>query len=209
LISALFVSTLITTCEVTTAGKKASGLQLYPNTFLSLNKITISAQLMTENNPARYNIKVNDFEFSFTEEQLASIDLVQKSPNVFNLLIDHQSINGTLVESDESCKKQTVEIEGEVFDIQIKDNLDLTLDKMGFNIGVGKQIKEIKAPMPGMVLEIAVAEGQQVHEGDKILILVAMKMENSIAISTSAIIKRIAVNAGEAVEKGQVLVELD
>jgi biotin carboxyl carrier protein len=187
LISALFVSTLITTCEVTTAGKKASGLQLYPNTFLSLNKITISAQLMTENNPARYNIKVNDFEFSFTEEQLA----------------------GTLVESDESCKKQTVEIEGEVFDIQIKDNLDLTLDKMGFNIGVGKQIKEIKAPMPGMVLEIAVAEGQQVHEGDKILILVAMKMENSIAISTSAIIKRIAVNAGEAVEKGQVLVELD
>jgi biotin carboxyl carrier protein len=63
--------------------------------------------------------------------------------------------------------------------------------------------------MPGLVLEIAVSEGQQVREGDKVLILVAMKMENSIIINTDATIKRIAVSAGEAVEKGQVLVELD
>jgi biotin carboxyl carrier protein len=62
--------------------------------------------------------------------------------------------------------------------------------------------------MPGLVLEIAVSEGQQVHKGDTILILVAMKMENSIMINTEAIIKRIAVSAGQAVEKGQVLVEL-
>jgi biotin carboxyl carrier protein len=48
-----------------------------------------------------------------------------------------------------------------------------------------------------------------VQEGDKIVILVAMKMENSILINTQATIKRITVSAGEAVEKGQVLVELE
>ena len=63
--------------------------------------------------------------------------------------------------------------------------------------------------MPGLVLEIAVTEGQEVKEGDKILILEAMKMENSILIHTNAKIKRIAVSAGQAVDKGQVLVELE
>jgi biotin carboxyl carrier protein len=63
--------------------------------------------------------------------------------------------------------------------------------------------------MPGKVLEIAVNCGQSVNEGDKILILEAMKMENCIVVSTSAIIKNIAVIAGQTVEKGQLLIELE
>lgn len=164
---------------------------------------------MSENNSVVYKVKVNEFEFIFTQEQVDTIDLVQRSATVFNLLKDYRSVNAVLIEADASAKKQTIEIEGENFDIQIKDGLDQMLDKMGFSAVAGKQIKEIKAPMPGLVLEIAVAQGQQVREGDKLLILVAMKMENSITISTDATIKRIAVGAGEAVEKGQVLVELE
>ncbi|CAA9480610.1 MAG: hypothetical protein AVDCRST_MAG96-992 [uncultured Segetibacter sp.] len=164
---------------------------------------------MSEKKSVVYKVKVNEFEFCFTEEQIDALDLLQKSPKVFNLLKEHKSVNAVLIEADGSAKLQTIEIGGEKFDIQIKDELDQVLDKMGFSTATGKQIKEIKAPMPGLVLEIAVSEGQQVHEGDKILILVAMKMENSIAVQTDATIKRIAVSAGEAVEKGQVLVELE
>jgi acetyl/propionyl-CoA carboxylase alpha subunit len=80
---------------------------------------------------------------------------------------------------------------------------------MGYGSISNKHIKEIKAPMPGLVLEIAVTEGQEVEEGGKILILVAMKMENSILIHTKATIKKILVSAGHAVEKGQVLVEFE
>lgn len=164
---------------------------------------------MSENNSVVYKVKVNEFEFSFTQEEIDAIDVIQKSPTVFSLLKNHKSVNAVLIEADPSAKMQTIEIEGENFDIQIKDELDQVLDKMGFNAVAGKQIKEIKAPMPGLVLEVAVTEGQQVQQGDKILILVAMKMENSIVISTAATIKRIVVKPGEAVEKGQVLVELD
>jgi len=164
---------------------------------------------MSENNSIVYKVKSNEFEFSFTQEQVDAIDLLQKSPAEFNLLKDHGSINAVIIEADQSGKKQTIEIEGEKFNIRIKDELDQMLDRMGLNSVAGKQIHEIKAPMPGLVLEIAVSEGQQVREGDKVLILVAMKMENSIMINTDATIKRIAVSAGEAVEKGQVLVELD
>jgi biotin carboxyl carrier protein len=164
---------------------------------------------MTKNESVVYKVKVNEFEFSFTQYEVDAIDLVQKSPAEFNLVRNHKSVNAILIDADQSAKSQIIEIEGENYDVQIKDELDQVLDTMGFSTAAGEQIKEIKAPMPGLVLEVAVTEGQQVHQGDKILILVAMKMENSIMTHTDATIKRIAVKAGEAVEKGQVLVELE
>jgi len=163
---------------------------------------------MSKENSLVYKVKVNDFEFLFTQQQIDGVDLIRTSPTAFNLLNNYRSVNAVLIEADPSAKKQTIEIESENFDIQIMDELDMMLDKMGFGTAAGKQIKEIKAPMPGLVLEVAVSEGQQVHEGDKLLILVAMKIENSILINTAATIKRIAVRAGQAVDKGQVLVEL-
>ena len=157
----------------------------------------------------RYKIKVNEFEFEFSEEQVNAFDIVKKSAVEFNLLKDHRSVNTKLLEADSTAKNTTIEIEGQIYTVTIKDELDQQLENMGFGLAINKQVKEIKAPMPGLVLEIAVTEGQQVNEGDKILILGAMKMENSIAVSVNATIKRIAVAAGDAVEKGQVLVELE
>ncbi len=157
----------------------------------------------------RYKIKVNGFEFEFSEEQVNAFDIVKKSAVEFNLLKDHRSVNTKLLIADNTAKNTTIEIEGEIYTVTIKNELDQVLENMGFGLAINKQVKEIKAPMPGLVLEIAVTEGQQVNEGDKILILGAMKMENSIAVSVNATIKRIAVTAGDAVEKGQVLVELE
>ena len=102
-----------------------------------------------------------------------------------------------------------LEVEGEIYETVIKDELDQMLDKMGFSAAATRHVKEIKAPMPGMVLSVAVTEGQEMNEGDRILILEAMKMENSIMIHTNAVIKSIKVAAGQAVDKGQVLVELE
>jgi biotin carboxyl carrier protein len=156
-----------------------------------------------------FKVKVNGFVFSFDKKQIAALDILQQSPSSFNIIQNHRSVNAAIVDSDAAGKKLTVAIEGETFQVEIKDELDQMLDVMGFGMAAAKQIKEIKAPMPGMVLEVAVADGQQVNEGDKILILGAMKMENSIMIQSNATIKRVAVAVGQAVDKGQVLVELD
>lgn len=156
-----------------------------------------------------YQVTANEFDFTFSKEQIDAVDIVQKSPTAFNVINEHRSVNVKLLEADPAGKKLTLEVDGESFTIEIKDELDLMLDKMGFGAVANKQVKEIKAPMPGLVLEIAVTEGQEVKEGDKLLILVAMKMENSIVIHTDAVIKRIAVAAGQAVDKGQLLVELE
>lgn len=158
--------------------------------------------------PKPFKVKANDFVFTFDQDEVDKADLFRKTPTEFNLIQDNRSVNATLTESDVSGKKLLIEVEGEPFRMEIRDELDQMLDSMGFSTVSSKHIREIKAPMPGLVIEVSVQEGQEVMEGDRLLILEAMKMENSIMIQHNATIKRIAVRAGEAVDKGQVLIEL-
>lgn len=156
-----------------------------------------------------YKVISNGFEFSFSKDETESFDFVKSSPLEFNFIKDHQSLSGKVIGVDGSGKKIIVEVDGEEFNVEIQDEIAQLLEKMGYGEGAGKQLKEIKAPMPGLVLDIAVKDGQEVNEGDKILILEAMKMENSITIQGNARIKKVNVAAGQAVEKGQILVELE
>ena len=63
----------------------------------------------------------------------------------------------------------------------------------------------VKSPMPGNILRIEVAQGQHVNEGDVIMVLEAMKMENEIVATKSGTIAQIAVSKGAVVETGAVL----
>ena len=63
--------------------------------------------------------------------------------------------------------------------------------------------------MPGLVLKVLVSEGQEVAEGDVIVILEAMKMENVIKSPTGARVKSIRVNKGDTIDKGEVMVTFD
>lgn len=157
----------------------------------------------------KINVKANEFLFSFDPEEIEKMDMVKLSPGQYHLIKDNQSVVATISNVDLVSKKMEVAIAGENYAVEISNALDQVLDKMGFGTGQAKQLKEIKAPMPGLVLEVAVADGQQVNEGDKILVLEAMKMENNILVHANARIKKVVVAAGQVVEKGQVLAELD
>jgi len=154
-------------------------------------------------------IKVNEFLFKTTLEELEAIDIIKKSDEEFHLIKDHNSVKGKVHGSDATGKKLRIEVEGEMFDVEIKGKLDQMLEKMGFGIGKGKRVSDVKAPMPGLVLQVLVTEGQEVKDGEPVLILEAMKMENSIMLQGAAKIKKIHVKNGQSVEKGQALVELE
>ena len=155
-----------------------------------------------------YKVTANGFVFFFTQNELDKLDLVKKSAAEFHCIKDYRSVNAKLLHADTANKNLQIEVAGEIFSVSIKDDLDQMLEKMGLDVTEGKQVKEIKAPMPGLVIDISVKEGQDVKEGERILILEAMKMENSIMIHADATIKKISVSPGQAVDKGQVLVEL-
>jgi biotin carboxyl carrier protein len=67
----------------------------------------------------------------------------------------------------------------------------------------------LRAPMPGMVVRIDARPGDAVTAGTGLVVLEAMKMENELKAGASGRVKAVRVNAGEAVEKGQVLLEFE
>ena len=83
------------------------------------------------------------------------------------------------------------------------------LHSLGMDNLTNQKVSDLKAPMPGLVLDIEVREGEQVKKGDALLILEAMKMENVIKSPSDGVIKKIAVNKGEAVEKNQLILNFE
>ena len=68
-------------------------------------------------------------------------------------------------------------------------------------------IKDIKAPMPGLILDIMVEVGQEVKKGDALMILEAMKMENVLKSTGEGTITSIEVEKGQSVEKNNILIK--
>jgi len=89
----------------------------------------------------------------------------------------------------------------------LKDRFDLLLEKIGMNSTGAGSLKEIKAPMPGLILDLKVAPGDLVKKGDVVLILEAMKMENSIKSPGDGLVKAVNVSLKQSVEKNQVLIQ--
>ncbi|MBT7069594.1 MAG: acetyl-CoA carboxylase biotin carboxyl carrier protein subunit, partial [Anaerolineae bacterium] len=66
----------------------------------------------------------------------------------------------------------------------------------------------LKAPMPGLVIDIPVTDGQEIAEGDVLLILESMKMQNELKAPRAGVISRIKVAVGESVERRQTLLSV-
>ncbi|MCP9768018.1 acetyl-CoA carboxylase biotin carboxyl carrier protein subunit [Lacihabitans sp. LS3-19] len=151
-------------------------------------------------------VNAGGFDFEFEKDKIAKFEIVNNKDENFSFLYENQNIKGNIISADN--KKYIIELDGERFPVQIKNELDQVLDQMGLNKPKTTKINAIKAPMPGLVIEICVTEGQEIIENDKVLILEAMKMENVIKIPHEAVVKKILVKTGQAVEKGQTLIEL-
>jgi pyruvate carboxylase subunit B len=65
------------------------------------------------------------------------------------------------------------------------------------------------APMPGMIVRIAVQVGDAVQAGQSLIVMEAMKMENELRASTAGTVKAVLAQTGAAVEKGAILLELE
>ena len=155
-----------------------------------------------------YSIKVNEsLDFNFAISELQNIDFIKISETEYHLINNNKTFKITVLNTDFQNKTYTLKINSKVHTVNISNPLDLLIKEMGFSIGNSKKSGNIKAPMPGLILNINVKEGQKVKEGDTLLVLEAMKMENAISAENDGTIKSVNVKTGNTVEKGELLIE--
>jgi biotin carboxyl carrier protein len=158
----------------------------------------------------KYKLSVNHTSsFDLSESDLKNLDAVSVEKNKFHVLKDNKPFKAEIVAADFISKKYSITVNNNTYDVAIADALDLLIKSMGIERGRTKVVNAIKAPMPGLILEINVVVGQEVKENDPLLILEAMKMENSFLSPRDGIIKSIAIVIGNAVDKGQLLIEFE
>lgn len=100
-------------------------------------------------------------------------------------------------------------VNGKWISATLKNEQQLLLEKLGFKTAAEKSIGSLQAPMPGKILELLSAEGDEVELGDPVAILEAMKMENELKAPCAGTITTISVTTGSNVEKNQLLIEIE
>ncbi len=123
------------------------------------------------------------------------------------ILKDHKPIKAEIIKVDSVTKSVDIKINKNIYSIRLKDKMDILLEKMGIDMAVTQAVNDLKAPMPGLVLDILVEEGQEIKKGDQLAILEAMKMENVLKAAGDGTIKSIEVIKGDSVEKNQILIK--
>ncbi len=93
--------------------------------------------------------------------------------------------------------------------MRLRDELDLTIEKLGLKDTTRDHSGQVAAPIPGLITSVAVAVGAEVAAGEQLLVLEAMKMENEITAPMSGTVAAVHVSPGEPVEKGTPLVVLE
>lgn len=157
-----------------------------------------------------FKVCVNgEFEFSFSEKELEELDTLQLSDHSYHLLQGQKSFHAEITDCDFLKRNYAVQINSNDYKVQISNELDQLIKGMGLSAAVSKEVKDIKAPMPGLILEVSIDVGKKVVEGDYLMVLEAMKMENTITAPRNGIVKKVNVKKGETVEKSQLLIEME
>jgi biotin carboxyl carrier protein len=155
----------------------------------------------------KYQLTVNE-KHSFELEPSALADAVQLADGSYHLLHDGRAYTAEVVGFNFAAKQVSLRVNGRPQLVTISDGFDQLVKKMGLSANVAHRVGAVKAPMPGLVLNILVEAGQPVQQGDPLLILEAMKMENVIKSPGEGVVSRIVAEKGKPVDKGQVLIEL-
>lgn len=138
-----------------------------------------------------------------------TLDVATPQPNTFHILRNNKSYNCRILSVDHKTKSFVIEVNKNRYTMVVQDQYAALLEKLGMNKFQSQQVLEVKAPMPGMVLDIMVEKHAIVLAGAPLIVLEAMKMENVLKSPVAGTIKAISVKKGTAVEKNQLLISFE
>jgi len=165
-----------------------------------------------------YKAKVNDKEFEINPGKSPDVflvngeeiklDLLKLKEGSFHIIQNHHSYNIEVLAINVDEKNMELRVNNNNYRVQLKDQYDELLHRLGMDEMTSNKVNDLKAPMPGLVIGVNVSEGQSIKKGDVLITLEAMKMENTLKAVADAVVKKVAVKKGSAVEKNEVLIYL-
>lgn len=143
-------------------------------------------------------IKVNGERHGIDFEHLAQ-------DGTLSLLIDNRSLEAIVDERDEAWE---VLLHGELYTVHVQDERAYRLAQARGQLSDAAEAVVIRSPMPGLILDVRVEEGELVEQGQTVVILESMKMENELRAGRDGMVTRVHVGKGDSVEKNQELVAI-
>lgn len=147
-------------------------------------------------------IEVRKNQILVNDEPLALDFQQMPGSGVTSLLINNRSLEAVVEEQDGQWQ---VLIQGDLYSVTVDDERSRRLASARGVLGHADGEAVIASPMPGIIIAVPVAEGDDVQKGDKVVILESMKMENELRAPRDGRVTQVKIKAGESVEKSQVL----
>lgn len=154
-----------------------------------------------------FEIEQSEGQFQINGESF-QIDLQRGDNGHIHLINNNKSYTAKIIAINKEEKTVELKINNSSYSVSVKDSLDLMLARLGMESVGQSGEKDVKAPMPGLILDVLVEKGQEVKKGDHLLILEAMKMENVIKCPADGVVNDLQASKGESVEKGKILLSL-
>ena len=151
-----------------------------------------------------FTIEINDDRHIVVDGKTYVVDLeAMSSQSLYSLLLDSHSFESFIDEAEEGWR---VLLRGDLYDVKVVDERAARLAKSAGGVAAQSGDYHLKAPMPGVIVSVPVAEGQAVKKGDILVILESMKMQNELKSPREGRVARIKAKSGDNVEQSQILV---
>lgn len=102
-----------------------------------------------------------------------------------------------------------VELEGRGFEVRVEDERARHIRDLASAAAPLETHREVRAPMPGLIVKVEVEVGQEVEQGDGLIVMEAMKMENELRADADATVREVLVEPGQTVNRDDLLVVLE
>jgi biotin carboxyl carrier protein len=150
-------------------------------------------------------LDVNAGQYTFQMNDVDNVIINDSDADNQHVLDNNKSKLVSVKEVNHELKRYQIQIDGRIYHVHISDTVDQQVLSMNLKSKKSNQLKELRAPMPGLVRQVNVQVGDQVDAGDSLFILEAMKMENLLKSPVNGTVSDLFVKPGESVEKNQIL----
>ena len=137
------------------------------------------------------------------------IEIIKKGEKELLISRNGKKHLARLLAIDSENKIITLKIDGNRFEVKFTNEYDVLLHSLGMDAASTKKVNELKAPMPGVVVDVIVNVGDTVAKDDPLVVLEAMKMENMLKSPSDGVVSSINIEKGDTVEKNRVLVNFE